>query len=46
MNLLADEGLERSVVSRLRADGHAVRWIAEISPSVSDGTVLKLAEDE
>ncbi|HEX5273526.1 MAG TPA: DUF5615 family PIN-like protein [Gemmataceae bacterium] len=40
MNLVADENIDRGVVERLRRDGHAVDWIAEISPSVSDEEVL------
>src|SRR5262249_24681639 len=43
MNLMADEGLERAVVERLRADGHSVRWVAELAPSVPDEEVLRLA---
>jgi predicted nuclease of predicted toxin-antitoxin system len=43
MNLLADEGLERAVVERLRQDGHSVRWVAELAPSVPDEEVLRLA---
>ncbi len=43
MILLADEGLERMVVERLRADGHSVGWVAELAPSVPDEEVLRLA---
>jgi predicted nuclease of predicted toxin-antitoxin system len=43
MNLLADEGLERVVVERLRRDGHSVGWVAELAPSVPDEEVLRLA---
>ena len=45
MNLLADENIDRSIVERLRADGHAVDWISELSPSVSDEVVLQRAAD-
>lgn len=40
MNLLADESVEREVVNRLRADGHDVVYIAELSPSIPDDEVL------
>jgi predicted nuclease of predicted toxin-antitoxin system len=40
MNLLADEGVERQVVERLRADGHTVLYIAEMEPSIPDDVVL------
>lgn len=39
MNLLADESVEREVVERLRIDGHATVYIAELSPSISDDQV-------
>jgi hypothetical protein len=31
MNLLADEGVERQIVERLRWDGHTVLYIAELA---------------
>ncbi|MCB0106517.1 MAG: DUF5615 family PIN-like protein [Caldilineaceae bacterium] len=40
MNLLADEGVERQIVERLRQDGHTVIYIAEIEPGISDEVVL------
>jgi len=40
MNLLADEGVERQIVERLRQAGHTVIYIAEIEPGISDETVL------
>lgn len=43
MNLLADEGVDRAVVERLRQDGHAVHYVAELSPSVGDEEVLRQA---
>lgn len=45
MNLVADENIDRAIVERLRQDGHAVDWIAELSPSVSDEEVLRRAAD-
>jgi len=43
MNFLADESVDAPIVERLRADGHRVEYVAEMSPSVPDDTVLDLA---
>ncbi len=43
MNIVADEGVEKEVVFRLRKDGHAVKWVAELAPSIPDDEVLALA---
>ena len=43
MNLLADESVDRPVVDRLRQEGHAVVYVAELSPSISDDQVLQEA---
>ena len=40
MNIVADENVEQEVVDRLRADGHTVVYVAELSPSISDDEVL------
>ena len=45
MNFVADEGVDRPIVERLRQEGHAVIYIAEISPSVDDPEVLRQAND-
>ena len=45
MNLLADEGVERQIVERLRQDGHTVLYIAEMEPSVPDDVVLERANE-
>jgi len=45
MNLLADEGVERQIVERLRQDGHSVLYIAEMEPSISDDMVLHRANE-
>ena len=45
MNLLADESVDGAVVERLRRGGHAVIYVAEISPSISDEEVLREAND-
>ena len=46
MNFLADESVDRQIVDRLRQDGHAVRYIAEMEPGISDDRVLDLANQE
>jgi hypothetical protein len=43
VNLLADEGVDRAVVDRLRNDGHDVLCVAELSPSIPDEEVLQQA---
>lgn len=45
MNLVADEGIDRQIVEQLRQDGHAVVYIAELTPSISDDEVLQQAND-
>ena len=40
MSLVADEGVERHIVERLRESGHQVLYVAESSPSVDDEWVL------
>lgn len=43
MNFVCDEGVDRAIVQRLRAEGHDVVYIAESSPSVTDEVVLEEA---
>jgi hypothetical protein len=40
MKLVADESVDGPIVARLRADGHDVVYIAELSPGMSDDDVL------
>jgi hypothetical protein len=40
VNLLADEGVERQIVERLRQEGHDVWYIAEIKPGIDDDVIL------
>ena len=42
MNFLADENVDDSIVAALRADGHSVLYIAEMSPGLDDDRVLEL----
>jgi len=46
VKFLADESIDRQIVDRLRKDGHAVRYVAEMEPGVSDDIVLDLAYQE
>jgi predicted nuclease of predicted toxin-antitoxin system len=45
VNFVCDEGVDRSIVQRLRAEGHEVVYIAELSPSVPDEEVLREANE-
>jgi predicted nuclease of predicted toxin-antitoxin system len=45
MRLLADEGVDRPIVERLRRDGHEVRYVAEESPGMRDPEILQDAND-
>ena len=40
MTFLADEGVDRQIVERLRLDGHQVAYVAEMSPGIMDEAVL------
>lgn len=46
MKLVADEGVDAAIVARLRADGHDVVYVAELSPGISDEAVLELANGD
>jgi hypothetical protein len=43
VKLLADEGVDAAIVTRLRSDGHDVVYVAELSPGITDEAVLELA---
>ncbi len=43
MNFLADEGVDRQIVERLRQDGHRLWYVAEMKPGISDAAMLDLA---
>ncbi|PAW82725.1 MAG: hypothetical protein B9S33_14805 [Pedosphaera sp. Tous-C6FEB] len=45
MNLLADEGVDAPIVARLRQDGHAVVYVAELDPGIPDDIVLSHANE-
>ena len=44
MNFLADESVDRQIVDALRADDHAVLYVTEMDPGISDNEVLDKAE--
>ena len=46
MNLVADESVDQQIVTLLRAEGHAVVYIAEMAPGISDVQVLHLANSD
>lgn len=43
MKFLADEGVDRQIVERLRENGLSVLYVAEIEPGISDDEVLNQA---
>ena len=44
MNFLADESVDRQIVDTLREDDHAVLYVTEMDPGISDDEVLDKAE--
>ena len=40
MKIVADEGVDRLIVTRLRQDGHEVDYIAEMDSGIDDDRVL------
>ncbi len=46
MKILADEGVDRPIVVRLRQSGYQVWYVAEMELGISDETVLDLANRE
>jgi predicted nuclease of predicted toxin-antitoxin system len=46
MRFLADENCDFTVVQALRAAGHDVLCVSEITPRAEDSEVIKLADDE
>jgi len=46
MNIVADEGVDRCIIDRLRQDGHQVWYVAEMAPAISDEAVLDMANRE
>ena len=46
MKILADEGVDRPVVERLRQSSHQVWYVAEMESGIPDNVVLDLANRE
>ncbi len=46
MNLVADEGIDAAIVERLRQEGFAVVYVAELEAGVDDQSVLELATSQ
>ena len=46
MNFVADEGIDRQIVERLRRDGHEILYVGEMEPSISDEEVLNRANEK
>lgn len=46
MNFLADEGIDKQIVDRLRQDGHNVVYIAEEAPGITDDVILDMANQQ
>lgn len=46
MNFLADEGIDKQIVDRLRQDGHMIVYIAEESPGIPDDVILEMANQQ
>lgn len=46
MNFLADENIDRQIVTALRDEGYIVGYVAEMEPGISDDIVLDIANRE
>jgi len=46
MKFVADENIDLPIILRLRADGHEVHAVFEMSAGIPDDEVLKLANDQ
>ena len=46
MNFVADESVDRQIIEKLRHNGHAVLYVTEMAPAISDEEVLKIANDQ
>jgi predicted nuclease of predicted toxin-antitoxin system len=46
MKFVADEGIDRQTIERLRQAGYTVRAISETSPGISDNEVFEIANRE
>jgi len=46
VNFLADEGVDRPIVERLRLERVSVWYVAEMQPSIADDLVLAIANQQ
>lgn len=46
MKIVADEGVDRQIMEKLRCENHEVICIAELTPGIKNDEVLCLANDE
>ncbi len=46
MKFLADENVDKSIVERLRDDGHIVLYVLDMKPGISDDEVIQRANQE
>ncbi len=46
MKFIADEGVDRQIVDRLRKDGYDITYIAEFDVGAVDPAILELANNE
>jgi predicted nuclease of predicted toxin-antitoxin system len=46
MNILADEGVDKPIIDRLRSSGFDVKYILEVSPAIDDEAILSQADSE
>ena len=45
MRFVADEGVDKVIVDRLRKDGHEILYVMESEPSISDDEVILRSND-
>ncbi|MFH1118040.1 MAG: DUF5615 family PIN-like protein, partial [Pseudomonadota bacterium] len=45
MKIVADEGVDRPIVEKLRCEQHEVIYVAELAPGINDDDVLRLAKE-
>ena len=45
MKIVADESVDKQIVDRLRSEGHAVLFVAELDPGIDDEAVLQRSRE-
>lgn len=46
MKFLANENIDKPIVDRLRKDGHAILYVIEMEPGITDNEVMRRANKE